>query len=172
MKKTYLLIASLLTCSVLSAQIGYSWWQFLPSDFEDNPYPREEVLIQGIDETLIIDQASSLADVWSDVPAVFVNPIDYLANPTAEDWSSGSEEEITLPTQTPNDFTAAYTVMAGDNNLYVLYNVTDDDVQSNGLDNDFVELSFAPYGGKYDPGRPIYPDVSRTGSGHCCRWRA
>lgn len=166
MKKLYTLAMLLLISTMSFAQIGYSWWMFLPLDYEENPYPRQTVQVQKVTDEFATSQ-NSLDDLWNTVPEELTFPIEGWINQTADDWSSGEEVTVDVPAQTPEDFTAHYTMMSGDQNLYVLYNVVDDEVSPMVGDGDFVELAFAPYAGQYDPGREIYPDMSRTtGAGY------
>lgn len=160
MKKFYLILVLLPIATLCMAQIGPGWWQFLPEDFEENPYERQTVMVQlATDAT--VTESNSLDDIWSRVGDEFMYPIDALTTTEVQDFSAGGDL-VTLPIQSPEDYTGAYTLISGDQALYVLYKVIDDDFNAA---EDFAELHVAPYGGKFDPGREIFPDTERTNLG-------
>ncbi|GAB4414742.1 MAG: hypothetical protein OHK0039_22780 [Bacteroidia bacterium] len=164
MKKVYVLIGLLALNLGAFAQIGLDWGQALPADFESNPYQRETVYAHKIKDG-IIGWVSSLEQLWSVVPDSLIFEIDGWSNTTVRDFSSGSAQTINMPAQNSvADFNARYTLMAGDQALYVLFNVTDDEVDA--ANGDKLELGFAPYAGKFDPGRTIYPNTTHF------RWNA
>ncbi|MEE9440193.1 MAG: T9SS type A sorting domain-containing protein [Saprospiraceae bacterium] len=164
MKKVYLILLFLPIATLCMSQIGYSWWQFLPSDFETNPAPRATVMIQKVNDDVIAN-TNSLEELWGNVGDDFIYPIDFLAATTVEDYTSGDKVVTDLPVASADDYTGSYSILAGADALYVLYNVVDDEVD---VTRDLLEMHFAPYGSKYDPGREIYPDMSRGPGGG--RW--
>ncbi|MCO6480103.1 MAG: T9SS type A sorting domain-containing protein [Phaeodactylibacter sp.] len=157
MKKLYLFLLLLAIGPLSFAQIGRSWGQRLPDDFRENPYPRQTVKLLMVNDDDVIG-ANTLEELWGTVDAEFIYPLDGWANPTARDFSSGSAVTVDVPPQDEADIYGEYTAMAGDNALYVLFNVSDDEVDPAGGDK--LELGWAPYVDPFDPGRPIYPDVS------------
>lgn len=142
------------------AQIGYDWWQFLPADFEDNPYARQEIMVQPTtDEN--IGGFASLDLLWNASGDDFHYAVDALVTANVLDYTNDENGVSTdVPLQGADDFTGSYTVMSTDGALYVLYNIKDDQFV---FGSDFAEMHFAPYAEKHDPGKTIYPDMSRSG---------
>ncbi|RMG70338.1 MAG: T9SS C-terminal target domain-containing protein [Bacteroidetes bacterium] len=159
MKKIYVLLGLLAMTSGAFAQIGLSWRQFLPLDFQTNPYQRETVYAHKISDG-IVTYVNSLEELWGLVPDSLTYVIDGWGNPTARDFSSGSAQTINMPAQDAADYYGQYTLMAGDMALYVLFRVEDNEIDPD--NGDKLELAFAPYADAYDPGRTIYPNTTHS----------
>lgn len=145
MKKTFTVLFVLLFSGALFAQIGPSWWQMLPVDWQNNPYDRDTVTIAKVSDTF--DEAfGSLAEMWdyltgaSFADRVTVIPINNFA---------AGEAQV----KDPADLTAHGIVVWNNNNLYHLFKVEDDEIHA----SDRIEMHPAPYVGAYNPGRQIYP---------------
>jgi hypothetical protein len=139
MKKIYIILAAFLLSGSLLAQVGPSWWQFLPTDYETTAPERTTVKIMKVEDGFV-DGFDAISEVWDAVP---YEKFD-IAN------VSNGECNITDGA----DMSAQGVLFFDATNLYVLYNVNDEDILPDG--GDVVEMHIAPYDGQYDPGRPIY----------------
>jgi len=141
MKKIFTLFAAILISAGIFAQIGPSWWQYLPNDYTTNPLERTTVKIMKVEDGFI-DNYDAISEVWD---AVAYEKFDIAA-------VSNGECNITDAA----DMSAQGLIFFDNDNLYVMYNVNDEDVLPDG--GDVVEMHIAPYDGKYDPGRDLYLD--------------
>lgn len=160
MKKSYLLLVVLCITSLTYAQIGPTWWMFLPADYATNPYQRQNISVAKVGDASIAG-AASLEALWNTLETQFINTLDNPSATTVDDYSTGSKVKVALPNQSADDFTGRYSVMAGENYLYLLFNVLDDDVLPTGGDK--LEFAFAPYANKYDPGRELFLNDTHWG---------
>ncbi len=140
MKRFYVFLISLLFSVGLFAQIGPSWWQMLPADWRTNPFQKDTVsILQVADDA--IEQYASLVELWAGISAEEI-PIVNVSN-GACNWLNAA------------DFSANVKAFFDNNNYYVLYDVNDEDVSTEGADR--IEMHLAPYVDSCNPGRPIYP---------------
>jgi hypothetical protein len=138
MKKLYLfLFAVLLTASSFS-QIGPSWWQYLPSDWRTNTYVRDTIMITNVADDFV-GGYDVLATLWDDVVADVVEINSKTGGPDADGAA---------------DVDAKAKLFWDANNLYILYKVVDQEVDTA---KDFLEIHTAPYGCYYNPDRTIFP---------------
>jgi hypothetical protein len=140
MKRFYFFLIFLFVSVGLFAQIGPSWWQMLPADWRTNPPARDTVSILKVSDDAI-EQYASLAELFAGIPAEEIPIVN---------TSNGACNLLDA-----NDFSANVKAFFDNSNYYVLYNVNDEDVQTEGLDR--IEMHLAPYADSCDPGRPIYP---------------
>jgi hypothetical protein len=140
MKSYFLSFLILLISGVLFAQIGPSWWQMLPEDWQTNPYKRDTVSILKVEDNFI-DQFQSLTELWSGLEAEVI-PVNNAVFGACN----------LLDT---NDYSGKVKMFFDSENYYVLYNVNDEDVQWYGSDR--VEMHLAPYVDSMNPGRTILP---------------
>jgi hypothetical protein len=145
MKRLYLFLASALFSAAIFAQIGPDWWMYLPADWRTNPYVRDTIMIANVADDFV-GGYDVLATLWEDVEAEAV-PIDYK--------NSGPDADGDA------DFGGNCKVFWDNTNLYILFNVIDQEVDTA---KDYVEVHTAPYNCYYDPGRTIYPQ------GFCPGW--
>lgn len=160
MKKGYLLLVLLCITTLTYAQIGPSWWMFLPEDYATNPYQRQHIEVEKVDNASIAD-ATNLESLWNNLDSRFINSIDNPSATTVRDYSTGERVDVDLPAQSAEDYTGHFSVMASEDYLYILFNVDDDEVLP--TDGDKVEIAFAPYSGKYDPGRELFLNDTHWG---------
>jgi hypothetical protein len=145
MKKTFTLFFALLFSGALFAQIGPSWWQMLPVDWQTNPYDRDTVTIAKVSDTFDED-FNSLDEMWGYVTgATFADRVTVIP---INNFTAGAEQ-----VKDAADLTAHGIALWNNNNLYFLFKVEDDEIHA----SDRIEMHPAPYVGPYNPGRPIYP---------------
>ncbi len=138
MKKVYLFLAAMMIAGVTFGQVAPGWWQMLPEDYDSIPYERQELTITNVTDDLV-GTVASLAELWDEVDEnAFA--IDAVTKDTVYDAA---------------DFTGQAAAFWDASMIYILYNVTDEEVNTDG--KDFLEISIAPYADQYDPGREIYP---------------
>ncbi len=147
MRKLYTLLAALIFSAASFAQIGPSWWQMLPEDYDTNPPDRDTVMIQKVPNDYV-DNAASLAAIW-DAGVSEIIPIDN--NTNGECNTSGDA-----------DYKGDAMIFFDDTNIYVLFNANDEDLVA----NDKAEIHLAPYESQYDyDGELVAPNDPMTFGG-------
>jgi len=138
MKKLYLFIFAVMLTASTFAQIGSDWWMMLPQDWKTNVYVRDTIQIANVADDFVAGY-EVLADLWADVEAVEVDIDNRTAGPDVDG---------------EGDLEAKGKLFWDSNNLYILFNVLDQEVDTA---RDLVEIHTAPYGCFYQPDREIYP---------------
>ncbi|NJM17043.1 MAG: hypothetical protein HC896_18180 [Bacteroidales bacterium] len=143
LKKSIVLMLALLISFALNAQILPSWWQYLPEDWETNPYQREEIKVLYSDFDLHTYN-NSIESLWEAIDQYFKYPIDFKYIDTSEYDNHYSDT---------NEFSGKFAVLANNSSLYFLFEVYDDQI----TEQERISIMFAPYSEAYNPARPIYP---------------
>lgn len=125
-KKFYLLLIALSFSILASAQMPFAWWATLPADYQTNPYERMELQVKQVVDDDILN-ADGVEQVWNTLEPFFIFDVN--------NQTSG------YPEQSPSDYTGECALLAGADNLYVIFNITDD---AKDEVNDKVEIVFSP----------------------------
>ena len=160
MKKIYLLFIGVCLTTLAFSQVPVTWWAYLPADFLTNQPTRDVVQIRQVEDSYVTE-ATSLEELWTmHINDVFKTPIDFVDNPTVNDWSSGSEVSVELTQPDSADYYGEMSFLASANMLYMIIRMADDEIIHTDDAGDRFELAIAPYGDPYDPGRTIYANLT------------
>ena len=114
------------------AQLPFAWGASLPDDYKDNPYARQEIkAMKVIDDD--VTGADNLEAIWGTIGDSYVNAVDAKMGD--------------FPDQAAADFTGKFALLAGEDALYVMFNVIDDDWDQAA---DKCEIVFSHQDGAYD----------------------
>jgi hypothetical protein len=145
MRKLYFVLSAVLLSTASFSQIGPDWWQMLPEDWRTNVYVRDTIMIAQVADDFV-GGYDVLADLWDNVETDIV-PVVYKSGGPDADGAA--------------DFQSNAKLFWDNANLYVLYQVVDQEVDTA---LDYVEIHTAPYSCFYEPDRTIYPQ------GFCPEW--
>lgn len=143
MKKIYLLLSAGFLSISLLAQQPFNWGAILPADYATNPYQRDTIKVMLVDDAIVTD-ANTLEEVWDSVDADYIKAIDGWSNTSVTEQrnceATVEKVPVDVPAQAADDFTGNLAVLAGDDALYVIAKVIDNEVDPTG---DKMELVIA-----------------------------